>query len=475
MILKTAWKNVWRNKTRSLVVIISVTIGIFAGIFTVGLMNGTMEQRVDAAINKEISHIQLNRKEFRDNNDLKLTLDSIQELKRSIRETPGVNSTTSRLVINAIAHTATKSTGIQLTGIDPSQEKSVFNLYKSIIPETGSFFEKSSSHNLALVGEELAKELNIIRYELDVATIDSLRSKGLPERILDSLKPMVGKRYDSQKLFVKNLRDRLSKKASEDYGKMILEEAWSFRERARLTLTFLDKDNIQTGGMFRIAGIYDISNSMYEKTMVFVLNSDLQRLTGLDDQAAHKVIVRITDRDQTKQVTEALREAHPDLEIQNWKEISPDLAMMTSLIEKFNGVFMIIILAALSFGIVNTMLMVVLERTKELGMLTAIGMNKKRVFTMIISESVFLSLIGGLAGMIISKIILMITHTNGINFAGASEGFEAMGFSSHIYPTISNTFFITVTILIILTGILSSIYPAIKALKLDPAEALRTE
>ena len=458
-----------------MVVIASVTIGIFAGIFAVGLMNGTMEQRVDAAINKEISHIQLNRKEFRDNNDLKLTLDSVQELNRTVRETPGVDAITNRMVVNAIAHTATKSTGIQLIGINPAQDKRVFNLYETIIPGTGSFFEKERRYNLALVGEDLAKELNIIRYELDDATIDSLRSNGLPETILEKLTPMAGKRYASQQLFVKDLRDRLSGKESGRYGQKILEHAWTFRERSKLTLTFLDKDNIQTGGMFRIAGIYDINNSMYESSMVFVLNNDLQRLTGLNDQATHKVFVRISDRDQTMQVTEALREAHPNLEIQNWKEISPDLAMMTSMIQKFNAVFMIIILAALSFGIVNTMLMVVLERTKELGMLTAIGMNKKRVFTMIMSESVFLSLIGGVAGMIISKIILVITHKNGINFAGASEGFEAMGFSAHIYPTISNTFFITVTLLIIVTGILSSIYPAIKALKLDPAEALRTE
>ena len=60
MIWKTAWKNVWRNKVRSLVVIVSVTIGIFGGVFAVAVMNGAIEQRVDAALNDEIAHIHIN-------------------------------------------------------------------------------------------------------------------------------------------------------------------------------------------------------------------------------------------------------------------------------------------------------------------------------------------------------------------------------------------------------------------------------
>ena len=189
----------------------------------------------------------------------------------------------------------------------------------------------------------------------------------------------------------------------------------------------------------------------------------------------HASIVRLEDRDLSKEVREEIQALYPDLQVQDWKQISPDLAMMTAMIEKFHAVFMIIILAALSFGIVNTMLMVVLERTKELGMLTAIGMNKKRVFAMIMSESVFLSLIGVVVGMVVSSLIILITARNGINFHSAAEGFEAMGFSAHIYPSFSPLFFIETTLLIIMTGILASIYPALKALKLDPAEALRTE
>lgn len=475
MIFKTAWKNVWRNRTRSLVVITSITIGIFAGIFAVGLMNGTMEQRVDAALNEEISHIQINRVNFRDNFDIQLKLEDISKIDSEIIDTKGVEAIANRVIINAIANTATKSVGIQLVGVNPAQEQEVLKLDKTIIPGTGSYFNEQSRYNQAFIGEDLAKDLNIIRFRIDEETIDSLRLRKVPAETLVKLEPFIGERFPSQKAFSKSVKKALSVKESAKYAKTILEEAWSFRDRSKLTLTFLDKNNVQTGGMFRIAGIYDIKNSVFEESQVFVLNSDLQRLTGLNEDDYHMIVVRLSDRDAAKEVTDILHRKFPNLEIQNWKEISPDLAMMTAMIEKFNAVFMLIILAALSFGIVNTMLMVVLERTKELGMLTAIGMNKKKVFTMIMAESVFLSLVGGIVGMLLSKILLLLTSSRGINFSGTEEGFEAMGFSAHIYPAISNSFFITVTLLVIITGILSSIYPALKALKLDPSEALRTE
>lgn len=475
MILLTAWKNVWRNRTRSMVVIVSITIGIFAGIFAVGLMNGTMDQRVDAALNEEISHIQITRKGFRENQEIGLIIEDVQKVTNGVLSIPGSEAVANRTIINAIANTATKSTGIQVIGVHPEEEIAVFGLHKRIIPGTGSFFEDARRNNLLFIGEDLAKELNIIRFQIEASTIDSLRIRGLTEETLARLQPFIGKRFPGQKAFTKELKKTLTSNEAAKYGKTILEEAWSFRDRSKITLTFVDKNSVQTGGMFRVAGIYDVNNSMFEKSQVFALNSDIQRLTGFDQMDYHMTIVRLKDRDMTNEVTAQIQQNLPDLEVKNWKEVSPDLAMMTSMVEKYHVVFLIIILAALSFGIVNTMLMVVLERTKELGMLTAIGMNKKKVFTMIMAESVFLSLSGGVVGMIVSRIVLLFTAKKGINFASAAEGFEAMGFSAHIYPTISNSFFIVVTLLIILTGILSSVYPALKALKLDPAEALKTE
>jgi len=475
MIWKTAWKNVWRNKVRSLVVIVSVTIGIFGGIFGVAVMNGAIAQRVDAALNEEISHIHINDPAFRDNYDMQLLIPNPEQVLTTILETPGVNAVSSRTLITGMANTATKSAGVQIIGIDPEKEKEVMRLNKTTIPGTGDFFETASRHNLAYIGEALAKELNIIRYRIDEAVLDSLAAQEVPAEVLDKLVSFSGKRFKSEKAFKNEVKGVLSMKEQREYGALIKEEAWSFRTRSKMTLTFLDRDQMQTGAVFRIAGIFDIKNSIFEMGQILVKNEDLSVLTGMAANDYHQMIVRLDDVESTEEITASLAGKLPNLEVMNWKEIQPDLAMMTDMVQKIYAIFMVIILAALAFGIVNTMLMVVLERTKELGMLTAIGMNKKRVFRMIMLESVFLSMVGGLTGMIVSKILIGLTATNGINFASYAEGFEALGFAAHIYPSISTSFFLTVTVLIIITGILSSIYPALKALKLDPAEALRTE
>jgi ABC-type lipoprotein release transport system permease subunit len=475
MILQIAWKNVWRNRVRSLVVIASVIIGVFAAVFSVAFMNGMIAQRVDAALDQEISHIQLSGKGFRLNNDPQIVIPDIENVVSQIRSLPGISGFVKRTVLSGMAGTATKSAGIQIIGIDPEMEKKIFSIDKTVMKGTGDYFEKESNNDLALIGQDLAKELNIVRFSIDSTVLVNLKSRKVPDEILQKISSMSGTRFPNEKKFNRTLSSVLSKKENNRYGQAIKKEAWSFREGSRLNLTFLDKQNNQVGARFRLAGIYDVKNTMFEQSMVFVKDADLKRLAGLDKNDFQQIIIRIDDVAQTEKISAELKQRLPALEIMNWKEIQPDLAMLTDYVRQIYVLFMAIILAALAFGIVNTMLMVVLERTRELGMLTAIGMNKRKVFSMIMLESIFLSLIGGVAGMFTGWAVILLTAKNGLNFVKYAEGMEAFGYSAHVFPEITSGFFIMLTFMIILTGILSSIYPAMKALKLNPVEAIRTE
>ena len=129
------------------------------------------------ALNEEISHIQITSKDFRINNDPQLVIGNSEEVLSIIRSVEGVAGISERTIITGMANTAIKSTGVQIIGIDPEEEKKVFTLYKKIIPGTGDYFEKESKFNLALIGEELAKDLNIIRYSVDTSTLARLKRK----------------------------------------------------------------------------------------------------------------------------------------------------------------------------------------------------------------------------------------------------------------------------------------------------------
>jgi ABC-type lipoprotein release transport system permease subunit len=251
-----------------------------------------------------------------------------------------------------------------------------------------------------------------------------------------------------------------------------LAEKLKVRLKSKIVLRFQGTDGNLNEAAFSITGIFGTSNTAFDETSVFVKRSDLDAITG-GESGIHEIAVKLKDIGSIPLIQSRLKSSLPGDDVQNWIEIKPEMGVLTSAIAVEVYVILGIILFALAFGIVNTMLMIVFERTRELGMLMAVGMSKVRVFGMIMLETVFLTLIGGIIGMAVGAVVIGYLNRHGIDLSAVSKGLQAYGVDTKIYPFITHTYYINLTIMILSTGILSAIMPARKALKLNPVEAIR--
>lgn len=242
--------------------------------------------------------------------------------------------------------------------------------------------------------------------------------------------------------------------------------------RSKLVISFQDVDGNITGGAFRVAGIFDSFSEKFDESNVFVLRNDLNRLLGREG-LIHKVTLKIDDFSQAGQRVQSLSAQYPQLKIASWAQIAPELEYVFSSMDLALYVVMVIIIIALVFSIINTMLMAVMERTRELGMLMAIGMNKTRLFGMVLSETFFLTMVGTPLGLLLSWVTVTILGHTGIDLSAFAAGLNAYGFDSVIYPNLNGMYYLNVTLLIAAAALLSALYPAWKTLKLKPVEAIR--
>lgn len=473
MILSISWKNVWRNKTRSLVVIVAVMLGIFGGVMATGIMNGWIEQRIHSSIYTETAHVQIHNPEFMYNEEIQHTITDYDKLSRSLDTMQSVVAYSPRVKQFAMAKTSWSASGFIVKGIDPNEEKKVSEVYKNLIE--GDFFEGNHRRPSIVIGSKTAENLKLLNYQVTKEKIDSIDKELYSSEIIQKIESIGSKRFRKEKDFRKALKEVLSKEELKKDGDKLVKYFSFYRIGTNVELTIQDKDGVITHPVFKVRGIYKTSNSAFDALNAFVERKRLNNYTGLSDSEVHEIAVLSTDNETGVIVAEKISEYFPEQDVMSWRRLSPEIAMFTDFSKVMGSIYVGIILFALAFGVINTMLMSVLERVKELGMLMAIGMNKRRVFYMIMLESVFLTLTGAVVGMVASAVIVHILGITGINFEVWSEGFEALGYAAIVYPKVTWYNYIVITVMVIITGMISSIWPARKALRLNPVEALRTE
>jgi len=245
------------------------------------------------------------------------------------------------------------------------------------------------------------------------------------------------------------------------------------KTRSKLVLTFTDTSGSIVSGAFRVAAIYQSDNAPLDERNVYITMKDMNELLTTGN-AFHEIAVLLKNDEDLTVVGKQLQSKFPGRMVETWNEISPETDLLVKTTDQYSYIILVIIMLALAFGIINTMLMAILERTKEIGMMVALGTSRIKIFLLVFWETVFLTLAGTPIGIFIAWLLIGYYHRQGLDLSGMGEEMmSSFGFGTLVYPEFPVEKLMGVTAIVVGTAIFSCLFPAIKALGLQPVEALR--
>ena len=159
-------------------------------------------------------------------------------------------------------------------------------------------------------------------------------------------------------------------------------------------------------------------------------------------------------------------------DVLSWRELEPQAAMLVEFMDSAVFIYFLVIMSALVFGLVNTLVTAVMERVRELGMLRALGMRPRAVVAQVVVESSLIMLVGVAGGLVIAAGVYSLI-ADGIDLTAFNDSLAGFGVRPIFVPLIQIGDVILVAVLSLILGLLASFYPARRAVKLKPLDALR--
>ena len=238
----------------------------------------------------------------------------------------------------------------------------------------------------------------------------------------------------------------------------------------RLVLVTQGADGRTREAGFRIAGVYRAEIAGLERAFVFTGIDALQRLLGTN--AITEISVRLDDEDLEASTIATLAGGLRHLAVMSWRQLEPQAASMVEVGGLATYIFFVIVMGALTFGVVNTLVTAVMERLRELGMLRAIGMRPRAVVAQVVVESSVIMAIGIAAGLAIAGAVFAFV-ADGIDLTAFDDSLASFGMRPTFVPVFDLRDVALIVALSLGLSVLASLYPARRAVKINPLEALR--
>lgn len=227
-------------------------------------------------------------------------------------------------------------------------------------------------------------------------------------------------------------------------------------------------------GAFRIVGVYDTGSGSMEKSTVFVVKSTLQEMLGLGTRVS-EVAVRVHRMADADAVTENLSSQLSGLPVKaiSWREMIPYVAEVLDISRKVTVPFLSVFYVAMAFGIINTLLISVGERSFETGVLLAVGMRPSQVVLLIVMEAMCLATVAAVIGGALGYALVAWFQVRGIDLGALAAGMEFAGVAHIIRPKIGMADIMYGVAATFAVSFLSALLPAIRASRTVPVVAMR--
>lgn len=251
-----------------------------------------------------------------------------------------------------------------------------------------------------------------------------------------------------------------------------LATAMSINVGDRITMVSNSKNEQTRQRTMTVVGIYDVGVPSVEKATIYMSLAEAQSLFGLDGQVT-EIVISLKQIGQEQTVIDGINGAVTGYEVETWESSFPELKQtmdMKSGVMSYMGVFLLCIAA---IGILNQLMMAVFERTREIGVISALGMKPREITLLFLSEGILIGLMGAAFGAALGISINLALGVNGLDYTQFADLTEYTALiSGSIYPQLDLAKVFQHALTVAVIAALAALYPATQASHHEPAEAL---
>ncbi len=241
----------------------------------------------------------------------------------------------------------------------------------------------------------------------------------------------------------------------------------------KVVLMFQDTTGEISGFAMMVKGLFRSPVESFDKFVVYVPLARFQTMTGIGDKIS-EIVFKVDNRKQVDAVVSTLKakKIASHLSVLSWKEKAPDLFNSVTIFDSMMYMSFSIIFITVVFSVANTLIMAIMERFHEIGVMKSIGTRPSWIAGMVIFESINLGLVGLITGVGISGLILLYFANYGIDFSQFMASVRSIGIGHIIYPLIRTKDIIASVLIVFITTLIAAVYPATKAARIKPLDAL---